>query len=214
MGDLLFETKYDKQSLESITIAKAREIGRISEIINQIKDDEIREIDVQLYVKENPEIFGLENLIGPFPSGPDLKGTWNGEEVEIEVERTYTNYKKHKHHMNWSFRKVSILICLDHKKPTQKSMDGSPLNIWYIDHQHFLEWYSNHLEKDAHRKSFGAFTGMVINWFQSRLVEEEVGFENSHFISPLEEYNHDIRTISENMAFEFTRPYLEPERKV
>lgn len=208
MEDILFEIKYDKEYLEEITIIKPGNIGRVRDIQNQIKNDKIKEFFVQQYVKENPKVFGFENLTGPFSTGPDLKGTWNGKEVEIEVERTYTNYKQHKHHLNRSFRKVSILICLDHKKPKQKSLEDLPSNIWYIDHQHFLEWYSNHIEKNAHLKSFQAVFGMLSNWFQLRLLEE-VGYEISHFQFPTEENNQEINNISFDMTVHFIQPYLE-----
>lgn len=204
-----FETTFDKSLLEFVTTIKSKDLGSILEIKNQIINDRLEERFIQLYVKENPEVFGLENLKGPFQSGPDFKGVWKGKEVDIEVERKYTNYKAHKHHMNSTFRNVSILICLDHKKPTLKSMDGLPSNIWYIDHQHFLEWYAGYLEKVAHYKNLEAVTGMIIEWFLERLIEEEVGFENSFLTSPLEEYENDVHAISMQMALEFLSLFSE-----
>jgi hypothetical protein len=204
-----FETTYDKSLLEVVTKIKSKDLGSIPEIKNRIINDRVEERFIQLYVKENPEVFGLENLKGPFPSGPDFKGVWKGKEVDIEVERTYTNYKKHQHHINWGFRKVEILICLDDKKPTNQAREGLPPNIWYIDQQHFLEWFTSYIEKDAQFKNLETVTEMIIEWFRDRLIEEEVGFENSFFKSPLEEYENDFHAISMQMALEFLSLFSE-----
>jgi hypothetical protein len=208
VDDLLFEYKYDKQLLEFVTVAKSKDTKKISEIINQIENDKVLEKYIQIYVKENPAMFELENMTGPFPDGPDLKGTWKGNKVEIEVERAYTNYKQHNHHNNLAFRNVSILICLDHREPIKKSMDGLPPHIWYINHQHFLEWYANYLVDTAHFKSVQSLSMIVTEWFETRLIEEENGFE-SYTELPLEEYDIDIAGISKAMAYKFLKPYFE-----
>ncbi|MED4400321.1 hypothetical protein [Metabacillus fastidiosus] len=200
------KTEYDKASTELVTIIQKNDLEKISSLIYKIKNKKVPEAYIQQYVNDNPEKFGLENLQGPFPQGPDFKAVWNGEEVEIEVERAYTDYKSHQHHHNWSFRKVSILICLDSKQPTKRSREGLPQNIWYIDQQHFLEWYAEYIEKQIHSETLLSLHHLTENWFTSRFNEEL--FDSEEDWSMELETNTMINEISSEMAFHFLVPYL------
>lgn len=193
MKDFMIENKYDKNLMEYVTVLKKPEQNTIMAITDKIKNDKLAEKYVQYYVKENPKVFGFENLKGPFPYGPDFKGVWNGEEVEIEVERTYTKYKAHKHHLNFAFNKVSILICLDPKRPTKKSIEGLPKNIWYIDHQHFFEWFVEFLERQEKSNILEGVSTVLYDWFRSRLIEEESEYEDDGYDIPIEEYGSSIQ---------------------
>ncbi|MGG3806084.1 hypothetical protein [Metabacillus fastidiosus] len=157
-------------------------------------------------MNDNPDKFGLEKLQGPFPQGPDFKAVWNGEEVDIEVERAYTDYKKHQHHHNWSFRKVSILICLDPKKPTKKSKEGLPQNIWYIEQQHFLEWYAEYLEKQTQSEFMQSLHHITLSCFTARLSEQLFDSEGDSLIQL--ETNDMINELANEMALHFLLPYL------
>src|SRR5438132_4120278 len=57
-------------------------------IAERVEADAVVEYWVQRYVRSNPAQFGLEELAGPFETGPDFKGRLGDytDVVDIEVE--------------------------------------------------------------------------------------------------------------------------------
>jgi hypothetical protein len=182
-----------------------------ADIEQEIKNNEIYESAIQNYVFENYQMFGITSIEGPFEVGPDFKGVWNGKTVEIEVERAYTDYKQHGHHKQHSFEKVEILICLDNKKPTKRSIQGLPQNIWYIDQKHFLTWYMVHRIKYAKVKQIETLINILRdailkNIFFLLNIDEEM--EDLELMTIQDEVGFDL----EKVAFDWANHFVIEER--
>lgn len=60
----------------------------------------MREYWIQVYVKNRYRDLGFSSLHGPFDTGYDFKGVYQGREVVVEVETSWENFVKHGHDPN------------------------------------------------------------------------------------------------------------------
>lgn len=140
---------------------------------------EFREYWLQLYISDNYRKLGLDALQGPFETGYDFRGLYQGEKVVIEAERVPVNFVKHGHDP----RKADILIVLG-EDDTDRSL--LPKTIIKVDPRDFVD--STHemrkeyaIKREAEQKEFVkslpyrmAITGIksAFSTLYGRLVDE------------------------------------------
>lgn len=140
--------------------------------IERAESSDIREYWIQLYVKENPEKLGFSSIEGPFDSGPDFRGLFNGRTVFIEVERDYLSYIKHKHHENPAFSEVKVLVMLTPSKPPTKLKGKLPKNLIYVDIPDFVEWFRPKAKEYADAKRIQNIIDLIVGEFYRKFQSE------------------------------------------
>jgi len=110
--------------------------------IFKAKNGDYPEYWLQQYIKENYKQLGFDSIEGPFDTGYDFKGVYQGREVVIEAERALKSFIQHKHDHN----EVDILITMNAdykgtvrgKKPTEwKKL--LPKKIIVVDPEVFIK---------------------------------------------------------------------------
>jgi len=139
---------------------------------------DIREYWIQLYVKENYKKLGFSKLEGPFNSGPDFKGIYVGndldisrEEIDIEVERDFENYIKHGHHENDRFKNCKLLIILNPTQPTDDVIDKLPDYFMQIDIPDFVNWWQPKAKEYSKKSRIKGILLILSNVIKSKFVE-------------------------------------------
>jgi hypothetical protein len=94
----------------------------------------MREYWLQQYVKEHYRELGFSQLEGPFETGPDFTGVYQGKPVKVEAELKYEGYLQHP--QGWA----DILIVGTLEPVPARCKDKLPLNIIPINPQKVLEW--------------------------------------------------------------------------
>ena len=123
-----------------------------------------REYWLQLYVKNNYRKLGFDSLEGPFETGYDFKGIYNGKKVVVEVETKSSNFIRHGHRKN----EVDILIVLNDDADEVLGMKPAewrkhlPEKIIVVDPEDFVKSTHEMRKEYAIRKQLerGAFLPM------------------------------------------------------
>jgi hypothetical protein len=102
----------------------------------------IHEDWLQLYIKEHFRQLGFASIHGPYSTGADLKGLYNGKMVRIEAEWDYTDYIHHQHSPDFA----DILIVANSKKVPYDLVDRLPAIIFHVSRQKVIEWAKPRIE--------------------------------------------------------------------
>lgn len=81
----------------------------LQDTIRRASEGNFREYWLQLYIRDNYSKLGFESLDGPFDTGYDFKGIYEGKRVVVEAETQSKNFLYHKHDPD----RVDILIVLN-----------------------------------------------------------------------------------------------------
>lgn len=115
--------------------------GKKRDVEERARTSDIREYWIQEYFKENYHKYsGFTDVEGPFGTGPDFKGKFNGVETYIEIERNCACYIQHKHHLDSRWDKVSALVVLSQYENDEK-IESLPPNVVYLNVPDFVEWF-------------------------------------------------------------------------
>lgn len=81
----------------------------MDDLIARAESGDFAEYWLQQYIKENYNKLGFTSIEGPFDTGPDFKGVYQGRKVVIEAERAPKHFIYHRHDP----KEVDILIVLN-----------------------------------------------------------------------------------------------------
>lgn len=129
-----------------------------------------REYWLQLYVAERYRQLGFNSVKGPFESGPDFEVRYGGKWNLAEVETTWRNYIRHRHHEDRRFDPVRFLITLDSHVPRSGLDKRLPPRIIQVSQSRFEFWYRPKAKEYAQGKDIEARFAILSNEFHSRFL--------------------------------------------
>ena len=90
----------------------------------------LKEVWGQTYFKQFASQLGIEEVEGPFDTGPDFRGIYDGKRMWIEVERHWENFIEHGHDP----RQVGLLVLMSPEEPPEDQKDRLPPRILHMDY--------------------------------------------------------------------------------
>lgn len=130
---------------------------------------------LQIYLKDNADKYGISNIQGPFSSGPDFKGRYNGKDIDIEVEWSCNNYIQHKHHLNPKWDKTELMVVFYPSPPSDEIKNLVPAEIINLDQEDFREWFvpkaDKYIKNHNRNHTDSRFWSLVTGEFQRRYYD-------------------------------------------
>jgi hypothetical protein len=96
---------------------------------------------IQIYVREHADQLGMQVVEPLRPSGPDFRVVYRRRRTDVEVERRWDDYLRHKHHLDNKYRGVGILVVVSGDPPIPPLRHLLPLEIVYLPEEEYLVWY-------------------------------------------------------------------------
>jgi hypothetical protein len=171
----------------------------------------IPEYWVQQYIKDKHKTLGITKIEGPFEYGPDFKGKYANNIVEIEAERNWKSYLDHGHNKDVRFDHVKILIILSPDEPPNGVKNLLPDIILHIDIDDFTEYWRPKSQKFALSRRGNGIIWLIEDYFKRRYVQEysvgcpdiERDMANCPNCAECPYFEIDLKTPFWDMAFKY-----------